>query len=421
MVQQRPVGRCDELDRGLPQGRPVGRREDDRFHRRRPGIRAEPRQRREGDREDARLENRLRAELSANDRGLLLDDPRDTRCQAGHGVRDVYPNDSVAIVRAVNEIGVGDSVKLFGGGMVGLQFTPIMESLGSLLNGIINYTCYVPEKTMESPGIKDFLDALLQRQPRSRPARRSSAAFQLRHRADPGAGGRRDQEPRSQGAGGLPAQERVQDDRGTDQLGGRRRALEARRADDPVPRRRRQERRPVPAGGQAGRAASSETPRRRTDHALGQGAQVAAATIPGRRGGPAPSFFSAGRKPVLVRAAAGRAIVLGLLLGCFFLCRGEPRAVGLGVRPARRAPHRASRVPRAGGLYGTYVLNRNGWDPILAGIALMPVFFLIGERSTASTTRPSRSAARRRGCAGARVLFRYRVALRSAEQHELNE
>src|SRR5579864_1874499 len=30
-----------------------------------------------------------------------------------------YPNDSVAIVRAVSEIGVGSSVKLFGGGMVG--------------------------------------------------------------------------------------------------------------------------------------------------------------------------------------------------------------------------------------------------------------------------------------------------------------
>ena len=48
-----------------------------------------------------------------------------------------YPNDSVAIVRAMNEIGVGDSVKLFGGGMVGLQFTPIMESMGSALNGIV--------------------------------------------------------------------------------------------------------------------------------------------------------------------------------------------------------------------------------------------------------------------------------------------
>ena len=66
-----------------------------------------------------------------------------------------YPNDSVAIVRAVNEIGVGPSVKLFGGGMVGLQFTPIMESLGSMLNGIVNYNSYVPG--VKYPGIDEFL------------------------------------------------------------------------------------------------------------------------------------------------------------------------------------------------------------------------------------------------------------------------
>jgi len=66
-----------------------------------------------------------------------------------------YPNDSVAIVRAVNEIGVGDSVKLFGGGMVGLQFTPNMVSLGKSLNGIVNYNSYVPG--MKYPGIEDFL------------------------------------------------------------------------------------------------------------------------------------------------------------------------------------------------------------------------------------------------------------------------
>jgi len=68
-----------------------------------------------------------------------------------------YPNDSVGILRAVNEIGVGDSVKMLGGGMVGLQFTSIMESLGSMLNGVVNYNTYVPEKTMEYPGIRDFL------------------------------------------------------------------------------------------------------------------------------------------------------------------------------------------------------------------------------------------------------------------------
>ena len=66
-----------------------------------------------------------------------------------------YPNDSVALVRAINEIGVGSSVKLIGGGMVGLQFTPIMENMGSQLNGIVNYTSYAPG--MEYPGIDEFL------------------------------------------------------------------------------------------------------------------------------------------------------------------------------------------------------------------------------------------------------------------------
>jgi branched-chain amino acid transport system substrate-binding protein len=66
-----------------------------------------------------------------------------------------YPADSAAIVRAVREIGVGDTVKIFGGGMVGLQYTPIMESLGSALNGIVNYNTYVPGVKYE--GIDDFL------------------------------------------------------------------------------------------------------------------------------------------------------------------------------------------------------------------------------------------------------------------------
>jgi branched-chain amino acid transport system substrate-binding protein len=79
-----------------------------------------------------------------------------------------YPNDSVGIVRAVNELGVGDSVKLFGGGMVGLQFASIMESLGSMLNGIVNYNTYVPEKTMEFPGVKDFLARYAKKAPEAK-------------------------------------------------------------------------------------------------------------------------------------------------------------------------------------------------------------------------------------------------------------
>jgi len=65
-----------------------------------------------------------------------------------------YPNDSVAIIRSVNEIGIGANVKLFGGGMVGLQFTPNMVNLGSLLNGVINYNTYVPG--MKYPGIDEY-------------------------------------------------------------------------------------------------------------------------------------------------------------------------------------------------------------------------------------------------------------------------
>jgi len=43
-----------------------------------------------------------------------------------------------------------------GGGMVGLQFTTVMASMGPMLNGIVNYDYWVPEPTMMFPGIQDF-------------------------------------------------------------------------------------------------------------------------------------------------------------------------------------------------------------------------------------------------------------------------
>jgi branched-chain amino acid transport system substrate-binding protein len=72
-----------------------------------------------------------------------------------------YPADSAGIVRSVREVGVGDTVKVFGGGMVGLQYTSIMESLGSALNGILNYNTYVPGAKYE--GIDDFLQRYFKR------------------------------------------------------------------------------------------------------------------------------------------------------------------------------------------------------------------------------------------------------------------
>ena len=41
-------------------------------------------------------------------------------------------------------------------------------------------------------------------------------------------------------------------------------------------------------------------------------------------------------------------------------------------------PHIAHPAFLVLGSYGAYVLGRQGWDPLLAGLALMPVFFLLG-------------------------------------------
>ena len=66
-----------------------------------------------------------------------------------------YPPDSVGMVKAATEIGL--KTKLFGGGMVGLQYTSIMQSLGPKLNGIVNYDFWVPEPTLKFEGVEAFL------------------------------------------------------------------------------------------------------------------------------------------------------------------------------------------------------------------------------------------------------------------------
>jgi len=67
-----------------------------------------------------------------------------------------YPPDSVGMLRAAQEVGL--QPKIFGGGMVGLQFTSVMTSMGPMLNGIVNYDFWAPEATMLAfPGIKEFL------------------------------------------------------------------------------------------------------------------------------------------------------------------------------------------------------------------------------------------------------------------------
>ena len=66
-----------------------------------------------------------------------------------------YPPDSVGMVKAATEIGL--KTKLFGGGMVGLQYASIMTALGSKLNGIVNYDFWVPAPTLKFAGVEAFL------------------------------------------------------------------------------------------------------------------------------------------------------------------------------------------------------------------------------------------------------------------------
>jgi branched-chain amino acid transport system substrate-binding protein len=74
-----------------------------------------------------------------------------------------YPPDSAALLRAVNEIGVGDNVKIFGGAMVGLQFAGVMQNLGSLLNGVVNFNTWLPEPSMYHDGTKAFFETYSKR------------------------------------------------------------------------------------------------------------------------------------------------------------------------------------------------------------------------------------------------------------------
>jgi branched-chain amino acid transport system substrate-binding protein len=66
-----------------------------------------------------------------------------------------YPLDTVGILRAVSELGF--QPKLLGGAMVGLQSSSLKGQLGALLNGIVNYESWLPAKTMQFPGVMEFL------------------------------------------------------------------------------------------------------------------------------------------------------------------------------------------------------------------------------------------------------------------------
>lgn len=69
------------------------------------------------------------------------------------------------------------------------------------------------------------------------------------------------------------------------------------------------------------------------------------------------------------------AVVLGLLVGCFYAAVSIGLSVSFGLLDVPHVAHPAFLVLAS---YGTYVLNQLGIDPIISGLMLTPVFFLFG-------------------------------------------
>lgn len=69
------------------------------------------------------------------------------------------------------------------------------------------------------------------------------------------------------------------------------------------------------------------------------------------------------------------AVLFGVLLGCFYAAVSIGLSVSFGLLDV---PHVAHPAVMVFGAYCTYVLGRAGLDPIVAGLVLMPLFFLLG-------------------------------------------
>jgi len=69
------------------------------------------------------------------------------------------------------------------------------------------------------------------------------------------------------------------------------------------------------------------------------------------------------------------AVVFGVLLGCFYAAVSIGLSVSFGLLDV---PHVAHPALIVFGSYCTFLVARFGLDPILAGVVLMPLFFLLG-------------------------------------------
>jgi branched-chain amino acid transport system permease protein len=69
------------------------------------------------------------------------------------------------------------------------------------------------------------------------------------------------------------------------------------------------------------------------------------------------------------------AVLFGILLGCFYAAVSMGLSISFGLLDV---PHVAHPAVMVFGSYCTYILASYGLDPIVAGIVLMPAFFLLG-------------------------------------------
>jgi len=69
------------------------------------------------------------------------------------------------------------------------------------------------------------------------------------------------------------------------------------------------------------------------------------------------------------------AVIFGVLLGCFYAAVSIGLSVSFGLLDV---PHVAHPAIMVFGSYCTFLLTRHGLDPIVAGVVLMPPFFLLG-------------------------------------------
>ena len=95
-----------------------------------------------------------------------------------------------------------------------------------------------------------------------------------------------------------------------------------------------------------------------------------------------------------------RRVLFGILLGCFYAAVSMGLSVSFGLLDVPHVAHPAIMVL---GSYCTYLLARCGIDPIVAGVLLMPPFFVLGMARLPLLLRGLREARHRgRACAASR-------------------